>query len=964
MSNAMNLPGAIQQLWRGRSKKQPNGQKKITHQEVSAQPPRLTLKQRWHKSWRFKLDHMTRWLFISVLFWFFLGMIVALYETLGFQRRIAHLVNNDDDRVRRILVVLYNELETGRLTAHTTAYGAMVVKLDGLEQAARALAKFQGFEDKKNGSDESDEAKERRRVLQAEYRELKDSLRRQLSDLKSLVTDHTPGMPVVTQFNVFESRLKELVKLKISFNNNENENNPKGLVVHNALAQPPLMHQATLEYSQKLLDDTKKAVLEAFQELSISPTRMQAIDEKLSALNMQSIRLADYKKVAVASTEDTDQSTAAKDPKDSNDLDKRHQQVLRDIESTAAELEQVLIEYNDEMRIARRIAGPVTSLQVATHELESINPHPDNFKYVNGENEQTGSNATARYGEAVSDLKAAIQDLENILVNFTSTSAIAQVLGDDPSRREKAETILMDFQTLQRFNYLFMPFDFLQGSWLDFSNASLHPQRLATLNSDSLALMFVFIIGAIGSLLYITKYKLQRALQGQKFSDAPQRPLVWMIFRPIFGVIVVMAIFLLVKAGQFALGNGDSSAFDGGLNLPVFGVIALFAGLLSWQALDAIETRGSAWFRTQRRTNLWATGLANALLNAGKTDTECAAHIGRSVEQIRRWIMFQDRVTPEIQDRISTWLERPIEELFHEIKPAQAAEQKSLWASGLAGVLEGKGMDDKGLAELLGEDLERVCSWINLHLQVTPPVQWRLVAILNVPHIELFTPSSQNEDRYALNLRAVLKQNARNASWLADELERPVEQILQWIELDEPVPYSAQVRIAEKLSFNIEELFSPSRPKDDEFRWLRDLRSHFNDNTDERWSCERLAKEADVSLVRVRDWMELEKKVAPATQRRLSELLSVDREKLFIKKRPASGKFLLATGLKAVLAQQSMSAEDLANKLDVDEARVHDWIEQSKRVPPATQTAIEKILNTEPDIVLFTAVEAASDSAA
>jgi hypothetical protein len=261
-----------------------------------------------------------------------------------------------------------------------------------------------------------------------------------------------------------------------------------------------------------------------------------------------------------------------------------------------------------------------------------------------------------------------VEKLETTLDRLTPEISISYAVGQDDQRLTKANTILRAYNALGRFDPILIPFGPPFG---------LSLKNLATMGSQTLNLMLVFVMGAIGSLLYITKHRLTLVIQGQTGTAKPARALSWYIFRPIFGIVVAFAIFLLYKAGQIALSAGTANAISADVNVPILSVVSLFAGLLSWQALETIETKGKTWFRSHRRRDLWATGLDSALKGARppRTIAECGNQIGRSQEQVERWIRGLDKVPPEMQDRISTWIERDVSELFSDIEiPTSAAE--------------------------------------------------------------------------------------------------------------------------------------------------------------------------------------------------------------------------------------------------------------------------------------------------
>ncbi|MEO1017018.1 MAG: hypothetical protein AAFY56_04925, partial [Pseudomonadota bacterium] len=58
-----------------------------------------------------------------------------------------------------------------------------------------------------------------------------------------------------------------------------------------------------------------------------------------------------------------------------------------------------------------------------------------------------------------------------------------------------------------------------------------------------------------------------------------------------------------------------------------------------------------------------------ALGRGGHSPAECGNQIGRTPEQVERWLAGADMVTPEMQDRITTWLGRPLVEIFGDARP-------------------------------------------------------------------------------------------------------------------------------------------------------------------------------------------------------------------------------------------------------------------------------------------------------
>ncbi len=233
-------------------------------------------------------------------------------------------------------------------------------------------------------------------------------------------------------------------------------------------------------------------------------------------------------------------------------------------------------------------------------------------------------------------------------------------------------------------------------------------------------------------------------------------PLSWYVFRPFFGAVIAFAIYLIYKAGQLALGAGGTPSLRSEVNIPILSVFALFSGLLAWQTLEMIEAKGLAWLKSSQRKDLYATGLERALRDTGQSTSECAAQVGRSLGQIERWIAGADRVTPEMQDRIATWLDRSINDLFGEQKRADDHQPK--WAKGLAqSVMKHHIYSDiAALADRLDVDEARLRSWIDRDQPVPTSMQWALVDILARPHDELFEADNARRDAWAVGLRPML----------------------------------------------------------------------------------------------------------------------------------------------------------------------------------------------------------------
>ncbi|MEM8915933.1 MAG: hypothetical protein AAGC83_08850, partial [Pseudomonadota bacterium] len=529
-----------------------------------------------------------------------------------------------------------------------------------------------------------------------------------------------------------------------------------------------------------------------------------------------------------------------------------------------------------------------------------------------------------------------------------------------------ASTIWLEFNALSRFHNLLHPLSFTQGlsihddwrRWFDLSRLGVDPREIATLSERTLMLLFVFCMGAMGSLIYITKFQLNLAIKGRAAAKQYARPISWFIFRPLFGIVIALAVFLLVDAGQIAFGGSSGSSGTGALNLGIFSVIALFAGLLSWQALDMIESRGAMWFNTTARRDMWASGLADALRKSGQSEERCADRVGRSTEQIHRWSMLRDKVTPEMQDRLSTALELAKEELFSSIDPYPASEDLSLWGVGLAEEIEVQRLELEDIADRLDISQERLKTWIDLKRRVPPGSQWRLSDILDRAHGKLFAKGHPVDAAYAVGLRAALKNAGHDCDWLAEKLRADPNQVKAWAELEISVPATYRQRMADRLETPMNQMFTPELENEDQNRWAVGLRDAMRKQGVHAVD---LAGQIDASESQVRSWMELDRPVRPDTRRRIADALDTGDKKSLFAAEQLSSQFRWSTSaLSDRMIELKLSVADFAAALDVETDRVDGWSTLSTAIAPATQRHIGEVLDVHPIDPLFSPTKLAS----
>jgi transcriptional regulator with XRE-family HTH domain len=266
-------------------------------------------------------------------------------------------------------------------------------------------------------------------------------------------------------------------------------------------------------------------------------------------------------------------------------------------------------------------------------------------------------------------------------------------------------------------------------------------QRLVTWPEGHLTIVLTLLMGMLGSTLYTTRFMLDYAIKGYRLTEPAPYPTSWFVFRPLFGAATALAIYVLFRAGQLVLTTEPASGGDSaGLNPFVIAFMAIIAGLMSWQALEFIETRGERWLRGQARENLWASGLSRLLQAKSKGAGELALEIGRTPRQVERWLRYRDRVTPEMQDRIAAVLEANPEQLFGKESPSGRAETAWGLARDLAAALDAAGLTREQLARHLSLDVAIVAGWSGRRRSLSPLQQERVADLLDQPLAELFEP--------------------------------------------------------------------------------------------------------------------------------------------------------------------------------------------------------------------------------
>lgn len=221
----------------------------------------------------------------------------------------------------------------------------------------------------------------------------------------------------------------------------------------------------------------------------------------------------------------------------------------------------------------------------------------------------------------------------------------------------------------------------------------LSPFEIATMPGDYLTLIVTLAMGALGSLLYITKHFVEQVLNRHQLNaDTRHEPISWFLFRPILGMITALVMFIFIKAGQLSFANpGASGSGQIELNPYVVSFIAITSGYLCWQAIESIQKAGERFFSGRIENPRWAYGLEEVveshgkslLIKSGKAKTEITAkealahgvtQLAQQLEvseaQLTNWVNQKEAVPQDIQDQIAHLLSINPPKLFTDIPPS------------------------------------------------------------------------------------------------------------------------------------------------------------------------------------------------------------------------------------------------------------------------------------------------------
>jgi hypothetical protein len=196
--------------------------------------------------------------------------------------------------------------------------------------------------------------------------------------------------------------------------------------------------------------------------------------------------------------------------------------------------------------------------------------------------------------------------------------------------------------------------------------------KLVTAQPDVLTLSLVIMMGVLGSALQITNSFFRR-------TDAEQRDRTERIgsyfLRLGVGAITALVIFIVAKAGVPIVADASKLGGDAPINPYFVSFLAIVSGLLSENAIVAVQSQGTRLFGPGGSVEpyRWARDdLSKELQTQGVSPESLAQYLGCSVPATNAILTGEEKASPEQQRTIATFLRKHPRDLFTDI--ARVAE--------------------------------------------------------------------------------------------------------------------------------------------------------------------------------------------------------------------------------------------------------------------------------------------------
>ena len=190
--------------------------------------------------------------------------------------------------------------------------------------------------------------------------------------------------------------------------------------------------------------------------------------------------------------------------------------------------------------------------------------------------------------------------------------------------------------------------------------------KLVTTHPDALTLLLVILMGILGSSLQITHAFFKRnriETVGSYF------------LRVCVGAITALVIFIVAKAGVPVIADASKLGGDAPINPYFVSFLAIVSGLLSENAILAVQAQGARFFGAGTAdAHRWARhDLTPLLAKEGLSVAKLAQYLGCTPAATQAIVKGEEPADPTRQKTIAISLRQEPRDLFTDIAPTEAS---------------------------------------------------------------------------------------------------------------------------------------------------------------------------------------------------------------------------------------------------------------------------------------------------
>ena len=194
--------------------------------------------------------------------------------------------------------------------------------------------------------------------------------------------------------------------------------------------------------------------------------------------------------------------------------------------------------------------------------------------------------------------------------------------------------------------------------------------KLIVTPSDILTLTLVILMGVLGSALQMTHALFKR--------NRIERAGVYFL-RLSVGAITALVIFIVAKAGVPVIADATRLGGDAPINPYLVAFLAIISGLMSENAILAVQAQGARFFAPEAVPDQlrWARNdLHDAFTKANRSPDNVKRLLKADDNEFAEWISGKKAMPTSAQTMIAGVLEMPARELFTDIAPDDADDDK------------------------------------------------------------------------------------------------------------------------------------------------------------------------------------------------------------------------------------------------------------------------------------------------